>query len=103
LVDNSIKYRRPGVPLELRLSSRPLGDRVEIRYEDNGRGFAEEDAERVFGVFERGDSREEGFGLGMALCRSIMERHGGTITAEGRPGGGASFVMRFPVATEPTP
>ncbi len=50
----------------------------------------------MFGIYERFGSREEGSGLGMALCRRIMERHGGTITAEGRPGQGASFRMRFP-------
>ena len=97
LIDNSIKYRRPEAPPELRFSSQRDGDWLEILYEDNGRGFAPEDAEKVFGVYERVGSREEGSGLGMALCRRIMERHGGTITAEGRPGHGASFRMRFPM------
>ncbi|MEE9282180.1 MAG: ATP-binding protein, partial [Myxococcota bacterium] len=96
LMDNSIKYRRRETPLELRLSSERIDGTVEILYEDNGRGFAPENAEKLFGVFERVGSREEGSGLGMALCRSIMERHGGTIIAEGRPGRGASFRMRFP-------
>ena len=98
LLDNSIKYRRPDAAPELRFSSRRDGDWLEILYEDNGRGFAPEDAEKVFGIYERFGSREEGSGLGMALCRRIMERHGGTITAEGRPGQGASFRMRFPAA-----
>lgn len=101
LVDNSVKYRRPDVPLQLRLSSSPAGDSVEIVYEDNGQGFCPEDAERVFGIYERVGSREiSGLGLGMAICRRIMERHGGTITAEGRPGEGASFRMRFPSPSE---
>ena len=96
LLDNSIKYRRPEASPELRFSSQRNGDWLEILYADNGRGFAPEDADKVFGIYERFGSREEGSGLGMALCRRIMERHGGTITAEGRPGQGASFRMRFP-------
>jgi signal transduction histidine kinase len=65
--------------------------------EDNGRGFDNADAERAFGVHERLDpDTAEGAGLGLAICRRIVLRHGGTISAEGRSGAGATFRIRLP-------
>jgi signal transduction histidine kinase len=96
LVENSIKYRRPGIPLEIRVSGRFDDDGAEILVADNGQGFDPADAERIFGAFERAnESENEGLGLGLALCRRIMERCGGRIVARGRPGHGAAFEIRF--------
>ena len=67
--------------------------------EDNGIGFEERHQERIFGVFQRLHPRDvfEGMGIGLALCRKIVERHGGQITARGRPGQGSVFEILLPV------
>jgi signal transduction histidine kinase len=96
LLENAVKYRRPGVPLEIRV--RHLGnDPIEIGVEDNGRGFGSDEAERLFAEGERlAQPGIEGYGLGLPICRRVLERHGGSLHAEGRSGWGASFRLRFP-------
>ena len=66
--------------------------------EDEGGGVAEEDLERIFAPFQRLHGRQEydGTGIGLAIVRRIVERHRGSIRAEGRPGEGASFIIRLP-------
>ena len=66
--------------------------------EDNGIGFDERHQERIFGVFQRLHPRDvfEGMGIGLALCRKIVERHGGKITARGTPGEGSVFEVLLP-------
>jgi len=66
--------------------------------EDNGIGFDNKDAERVFLPFHRlhGRSEYEGTGIGLTICQKIVERHGGTIHAEGVPGKGSRFVLALP-------
>ena len=67
--------------------------------EDNGIGFDEQYSERIFGVFQRlhGRSEYEGSGIGLSVCKKIVERHGGSITAKGKPGHGAKFIVTLPV------
>ena len=100
LVGNAIKFHRAGVAPVVRVSSRALpdGERFEIRVEDNGLGFEPQYAERIFGMFQRlhGRSEFEGTGIGLAICRRIVERHGGTIVASGVPGEGALFTVTLP-------
>jgi len=97
LIENSIKYRRPSVALDIRAFGRRDGDEVEVLYADNGRGFDPADAQRIFGVFERaGDPSAGGIGVGLAVCRRIVERFGGSIRAEAEPDRGATFRIRFP-------
>jgi signal transduction histidine kinase len=97
LVENSVKYRRAEAPLHVRIAGERHGDLAEIVYEDDGRGFDPADAERIFEPFERGPGGGQGgLGLGLALCRRIVERGGGRIVAEGRPGRGATFRVRLP-------
>ena len=76
------------------------GSRWRILVEDNGIGIDAEQAERVFEMFVRLHRREEydGTGIGLALCRRIVERHGGTICAEPRPGGGTRIVVTLPAS-----
>ena len=110
LIGNGLKYHRPGVaPLvSVRgqlmnsnddrpgvISAEPI---CEITVSDNGVGFDQKYAERIFAPFERLHGREfEGTGMGLAICRKIVERHGGTITAQGTLDQGAVFVAKLPV------
>lgn len=109
LLGNAFKYHRPGVPPLVRVSAVPCAPGVlppaagpgwEIRLEDNGIGFEPRHAEAIFGVFHRlhAQNEYEGAGVGLAICRRIVERHGGLIRAEGRPGEGATFVVTLPAA-----
>lgn len=98
LLGNAMKFTRPNVPPRVSISGELAGDLVNIRISDNGIGFDDEYRERIFRPFERlhGRSTYEGTGVGLALCRTIAERHGGSITASGRPGEGATFVVSLP-------
>jgi len=102
LLENAIKYRRDDVTSEIAIDSRTasgsaLPDGCEILVEDNGRGFAREDAERIFEPSQRLEANgADGQGLGLAICRTIVERHGGRLCAEGRPGEGATFRIALP-------
>jgi PAS domain S-box-containing protein len=110
LIANAVKFHRPEVPpvveiaselVDVKLPGNPLdavaGCRIEIR--DNGIGFDEKHLGRIFQVFQRlrGRSEFEGSGVGLAICRKIVERHGGTITARSRPGEGATFIVTLPL------
>jgi signal transduction histidine kinase len=102
LLDNALKFRRDGVQCEIAISAQVASDPAfvggcEIAVEDNGRGFAPEDAERIFAPRERLDATgTEGQGLGLAICTKIIDRHGGNLRAEGRPGVGATFRIVLP-------
>ena len=70
----------------------------EIFVEDNGIGFDEKHLEKIFAVFQRlhGRTEYEGTGVGLAVCRRIADRHGGSITARSQPGQGATFIVILP-------
>jgi PAS domain S-box-containing protein len=76
----------------------------ELTVKDNGIGFEEKYLDRIFAVFQRLHGRQEyeGTGIGLAVCRRIVDRHGGTITARSKPGEGATFVVTLPVAHSQT-
>jgi PAS domain S-box-containing protein len=100
LLGNALKFHRADVPPAVRVSScaLPGGESCEIRVQDGGLGFEPQYAERIFGMFQRlhGRSEFEGTGIGLAICRKIVERHGGTIVAKGVPGEGALFTITLP-------
>ncbi len=102
LIDNSLKYRKPEVApvIEIR-ASRRNGSWV-VQLEDNGIGFEQRFAERIFGLFKRLHKQQDypGTGLGLAICQRIVERYGGEIRAEGRPGAGATFEFSVPAPEE---
>jgi len=93
LVGNGIKYQRPGVPA-IHISARPAGGgKWAFSVKDNGLGIDPKYFERIFGMFQRLHKREEfvGTGIGLALCKKIVERHGGNISVESQPGLGSTF------------
>ncbi|MDY0021454.1 PAS domain S-box protein [Arenimonas caeni] len=102
LLSNALKFRAPDRPPRVRISASPE-DRVDgrywiLRFEDNGIGFEPRYAEKVFGPFQRLHARQhyEGTGIGLAIVRRIVERHRGSVSAEGRPGQGATFTIEIP-------
>jgi signal transduction histidine kinase len=99
LISNALKFRREDVVPEVDVDAKSGDGAVEITVRDNGIGFEPQYAGRIFRVFERlhGRSRYQGTGIGLALCRKIAERHGGTIQAQSEPGVGSTFTVRLPV------
>jgi signal transduction histidine kinase len=100
LIGNAIKYRRPDLPPVVTLSClHPLGPTCSIIVADNGIGFNERQAGKIFGMFVRLHGRSEyaGSGIGLAICRKIVERHQGTISATSTPRQGATFTVTLPV------
>jgi signal transduction histidine kinase len=99
LLGNALKFRRDGVAPVVDVSASVTDGIAELIISDNGLGFDPQYATRIFRAFERlhGTSAYPGTGIGLALCRKIVERHHGTITADGRLGGGATFTIRLPV------
>jgi two-component system sensor histidine kinase KdpD len=103
LLDNARSYAAAG-PVEV--VARRAGDSVELRVVDHGPGIPGPERERVFDQFYRlkgGGRRPEGTGMGLAICRGIVEAHGGTLRVETTPGGGATFVLTLPVSPRPAP
>jgi signal transduction histidine kinase len=100
LIGNAVKFSDGGTPV-VRVRSEPDGEhRVRISVEDDGIGIAPEQADRIFRPFHRlhGDDRYEGSGIGLAICRRVVEAHGGRIWAEPRPEGGTAFRLTLPLA-----
>jgi two-component system sensor histidine kinase KdpD len=100
LLDNALKYSPPGSMVELEVAGE--GDRVAIEVLDRGRGIPAGDRERIFEPFYRApDLRETalpGVGMGLAVCRGLVEAHGGQLTAAARDGGGTVFRIELPTA-----
>lgn len=97
LIGNALKYRGNDTPC-IRVSGVEGKTTCEICVEDNGIGFEQRYAERIFKPFQRLHGRAEfdGTGMGLAICRKIVERHGGSIRAESEPGRGSKFVVLLP-------
>lgn len=111
LISNALKFHRPSEPPQVKVKARLLDspeqstpataemEYCQITVADNGIGFDEKYLDRIFNVFERLHSRQAfaGTGMGLAICRRIAERHGGTISAKSIPGEGAIFTVTLPV------
>jgi signal transduction histidine kinase/CheY-like chemotaxis protein len=97
LLENAIKFRGERTP-EIDVTAEREGDRVRVSVKDNGIGIEPQYAGRIFGVFQRLHTREEypGTGIGLAICKRVVERQGGEIHVEQGPGGGATFVFTLP-------
>jgi PAS domain S-box-containing protein len=112
LIGNSLKYYRAGVPPVVRIYSQKLDQRrcesitsgalagqlTQILVKDNGIGFDEKYLDRIFNMFQRLHKKGEyeGTGVGLAICRKIVDRHNGNITAHSSPGQGTTFVVTLP-------
>jgi light-regulated signal transduction histidine kinase (bacteriophytochrome) len=99
LLDNAVKYRGTAAP-RIRVSAERRGRFFEFAVADNGIGVDPEFKEKVFDIFTRLNGREkyDGTGIGLASCRKIVERHGGSIWVEPAPGGGSVFRFTLPAA-----
>lgn len=99
LIGNSLTFHREEAPPVVRLRGSPDADgNWRVIVEDNGVGFDESHAERIFKPFERlhGHSAYEGNGMGLAICKKIVERHNGNIRARGQVGEGSTFIVTLP-------
>ncbi len=101
LLDNAVKHTSAGSPIEVRAWS--TGSSVTLVVADGGPGLAEGDEERIFSKLVRGSRHgsEPGAGLGLAICRGIVEAHGGRIQAANRSQGGAQFLVTLPLEGPP--
>jgi signal transduction histidine kinase len=111
LIANALKFRKPESPPVVKVEAElvnknasgiegPASNKfARITVADNGIGFDEKYLDRIFTPFQRlhGRNEYEGTGIGLAVCRKIVERHGGTLTAESSAGNGATFVATMPV------
>ena len=101
LLDNAIKFLGDQPAPRVEVGFRRQGEETVLFVRDNGRGIEPRHLARVFGMFERLDSRAEGAGLGLALVRRVVESHGGRIWAESEgPGTGATFRFTLAGATD---
>jgi PAS domain S-box-containing protein len=103
LIGNALKFRQEGIAPLVQVRSRMLTkhgeEYCEIRVIDNGIGFEQKYTDRIFQIFQRlhGRGTYEGTGIGLAICRKIAERHGGSLLAESEPNQGATFIFTMPI------
>ncbi|MET0351473.1 MAG: DUF4118 domain-containing protein [Rhizobacter sp.] len=102
LLENAVKYTPAGTPIEI--GAAVAGDHVRVFVDDHGHGLPPQREEAVFEMFERGrkEGATPGVGLGLAICRAIVEAHGGSIRGETRAGGGARFTIDLPRGDPPS-
>ena len=99
LIGNAAKYRRGDQPLQVRVEAERAGAEWLFSITDNGVGLPhDEEDDDLFAMFHRGaaSSRQPGSGIGLAICKKIVEGHGGRIWAEPAEGGGAAFRFTIP-------
>jgi two-component system sensor histidine kinase KdpD len=102
LLDNAVKYTPPGSPIEIIATATDQNLTIEVA--DRGPGLPAGDVEKVFEKFYRVDrAAAGGAGLGLAICRGIVQAHGGRIWAQNLPGGGVAFLFTLPLGRVPAP
>jgi light-regulated signal transduction histidine kinase (bacteriophytochrome) len=97
LLGNALKFRSQAAP-HITISAEELGEQWCFAVQDNGIGFEPQFAERIFAIFQRLHSHEKytGTGIGLAVCKKIVERHGGQIWCQSKPGQGTTFFFTLP-------
>ena len=100
LISNALKYSARHPHPEVRVDCETVGLDHVFSISDNGTGFEPDEASKLFGVFQRlpGATEFDGTGVGLAIVKRIVERHGGRVWAEGKPGEGATFRFTLPVS-----
>ncbi len=98
LVGNAIKFRKQGVDPEITITAEKAGGNWVFKVKDNGIGIEETYKDRIFVIFQRLHSKEayEGTGIGLAICRQILKKHGGEISLTSEPGNGTEFFFTIP-------
>ena len=105
LVSNGIKFGDPAGPV-VKIDAQPADEATwQISVQDNGPGIASKDGARIFNAFHRAQTGhgEAGYGLGLAICKRLVERYGGTLTVMSEPGHGARFSVKLPANDAPVP
>ncbi|HEV8606585.1 MAG TPA: ATP-binding protein [Tepidisphaeraceae bacterium] len=102
LIENAVKYRSAEPP-RIQITARPGPCFCTFSVCDNGMGIDPHHQQRIFQIFERAESSRGGAGVGLAVCKSIVERHGGKIWVESRPGRGSTFSFTIPNSPPNTP
>jgi light-regulated signal transduction histidine kinase (bacteriophytochrome) len=99
LINNGLKFHREDLPPVILVSVKILRKSCHISVKDNGIGFDMQYLDRIFKPFQRLHSRQEyeGSGMGLAICRRIVERHNGEITASSTIGAGSTFIVTLPI------
>ena len=99
LINNGLKFHRENYPPIIQISANISRKKCKILVKDNGIGFENQYIDRIFKPFQRLHNRQEyeGSGMGLAICRRIVERHGGEITATSTPGEGSTFIVTLPI------
>ncbi len=102
LLGNALKFRREGLAPEIHVGARREGDQWVLWVRDNGIGIPPEQFDRIFTIFQRLHARDKypGTGIGLAICKKIVERHGGRIWVESKVGEGTTFFFSLPAAVE---
>jgi light-regulated signal transduction histidine kinase (bacteriophytochrome) len=100
LISNALKFRSSEPPV-VSIDASSSGEFWRICVKDNGEGIRTEERSRIFNLFERGETQVPGTGIGLAVCKRIVERHGGTIWVESEVGKGSTF--HFTLAKDPQP
>ena len=103
VVSNAIKYRKPNEPPKVTIASEPVADcAVRVSIVDNGIGFEAKYAEQVFEPFKRlhSPAKYPGSGIGLAICKSIADRHGWRLSIRSAPGEGTTFFITIPIYEE---
>lgn len=96
LIDNAIKFRRPDTPLEVRIHAATKNDGWEFYVEDNGIGIPPEYESQIYALFRKLDPSTSGIGVGLTLCKKIIERHGGHVSHCKNDNNGTTFAVFLP-------
>jgi signal transduction histidine kinase len=98
LIGNAIKFHKEGAP-RIHVSAHQQGNEWVFSVADTGIGIAPESFARIFLIFQRLNDRKQypGTGIGLAICKKVVERHGGEIWAKSEPGMGSTFYFTLPV------
>jgi light-regulated signal transduction histidine kinase (bacteriophytochrome) len=101
LISNAIKFRSPAPP-QIEITVQRQNGEWQFAVKDNGLGIDQKNFDRIFVLFQRLHTRQEypGTGIGLAVCKKIIERHGGRVWLESAPGKGTTFFFTLPVTSE---